>query len=122
MNASFLQSYAPLLIHVLAAMGVSGAILLASGLVGWRRPNRAKQEPYECGMHPSGDAREPFSVKFYLVAMLFIIFDIEIVFLYPWAVVFRHLGAFGLLEMGLFVAVLLVGLVYAWKKGGLEWD
>ncbi len=126
MNASFLQSYAPLLIHLLAAMAISGAILLVSGLVGWRRPSRAKQEPYECGMRPSGDAREPFSVKFYLVAMVFILFDIEAIFLYPWAYVFRDLLRdlrwFGFVEMALYIAILLVGYIYLWKKGALDWN
>ena len=117
-----LINYVPIfLLIALAGLFALGSLLLSS-LVGPRDPNPTKLAPYECGITPVGSARERFSVKFYLVAMLFIIFDIEIVFLYPWAVVFRHLGAFGLLEMGAFVAVLLVGLVYAWKKGGLEWD
>ncbi|MGA2482044.1 MAG: NADH-quinone oxidoreductase subunit A [Candidatus Acidiferrales bacterium] len=122
MRANSLQPYAPLLIHLIAAMLLSGAILLASGLVGWRRPNRAKQEPYECGMHPSGDAREPFSVKFYLVAMIFILFDVEAIFLYPWAYIFRELHWFGFGEMVMYIAILLVGYIYLWKKGALDWN
>jgi NADH-quinone oxidoreductase subunit A len=122
MSANSLQSYAPLLIHLIAAMLLSGALLLASVLVGWRRPNRAKQEPYECGVPPSGDAREPFSVKFYLVGMVFILFDVEAVFLYPWAYVFRDLHWFGFVEMVVYIAILLVGYVYLWKKGALDWN
>jgi NADH-quinone oxidoreductase subunit A len=78
--------------------------------------------PYECGMDPFGEARARFSIKFYLVAVLFIIFDIEAVFLYPWAVIFRELKIFGLMEMAVFIAILLVGFVYVWKKGALEWE
>jgi len=122
MSADFLHSYAPLLIHLMAAMLLSAAILLLSGLIGWRRPNRAKQEPYECGMHPRGDAWEPFSVKFYLVAMVFILFDVEAIFLYPWAYIFRDLHWFGFVEMLLYIVILLVGYVYLWKKGALDWN
>ncbi|MBZ5662372.1 MAG: NADH-quinone oxidoreductase subunit A [Acidobacteriia bacterium] len=122
MSANSLQSYAPLLIHLIAAMLLSGALLLASVLVGWRRPNRAKQEPYECGVPPSGDAREPFSVKFYLVAMVFILFDVEAIFLYPWAYIFRDLRWFGFVEMMMYIAILLVGYIYLWKKGALDWN
>ena len=117
-----LTPYLPIFLLIgLAGLFALGSLLLSS-LVGPRDPNPVKLAPYECGITPVGSARERISVKFYLVAMLFIIFDIEIVFLYPWAVVYRDLGAFGLVEMGIFVAVLLVGLVYVWKKGGLDWD
>ena len=85
------QSYAPLLIHFLIAMGLAGVILLLSVTVGRHRPNRTKMQPYECGITPTGDARQPFTVKFYLVAMVFILFDVEAVFLYPWAYVYRDL-------------------------------
>ena len=81
-----------------------------------------KLAPYECGCEPVGSARERFSIKFYLIAMLFILFDIEAVFLYPWAVLFKRLGVFGLMEMGVFIAILFVGYVYVWKKGALEWE
>ncbi|MFN3649206.1 MAG: NADH-quinone oxidoreductase subunit A [Armatimonadota bacterium] len=86
------------------------------------RPSAAKVEPYECGMLPIGGARARFSVKFYVVAMLFILFDIEAIFLYPWAMVHRWLGWFGLIEVGIFVAILLVGFVYVWKRGALQWQ
>ncbi len=117
-----LMDYVPILILVgLAALFAGGSIVL-SALLGPRRPTPEKLAPYECGVEPVGTARNPFSVKFYLVAMLFIIFDMEIVFLYPWAVVYRQLGVFGLVSMGTFLLVLLVGFFYVWKKGGLEWD
>jgi NADH-quinone oxidoreductase subunit A len=117
-----LLDYLPILILViLAALFAAGSVLLSS-LLGPRRPNPEKLSPYECGVEPVGTAREQFSVKFYLVAMLFIIFDMEIVFLYPWAVVFQQLRLYGLMAMGSFLLVLLVGYFYVWKKGGLEWD
>ncbi len=122
MSGNFLDSYAPLLIHLLVAMGLAGALVAASSLVGWRRPSREKQQAYECGVTPTGDAREPFSVKFYLVAMVFILFDVEAIFLYPWAYVFRALRWFGFVEMLLYIAVLLVGYIYLWKKGALDWN
>jgi NADH-quinone oxidoreductase subunit A len=121
MTANLAQSYAPLLIHLLLAMALSGMLLLASSLVGRHRPSRTKSEPYECGVSPTGDAREPFSVKFYLVAMLFILFDVEAVFLYPWAYVYRELRWFGFTEMLLYMTILLAGYVYLWKKGALDW-
>jgi NADH-quinone oxidoreductase subunit A len=117
-----LLDYLPILILViLAALFAAGSVLLSS-LLGPRRPDPEKLSPYECGVEPVGTARERFSVKFYLVAMLFIIFDMEIVFLYPWAVVFQQLRLFGLMAMGSFLLVLLVGYFYVWQKGGLEWD
>src|SRR5262249_60259889 len=91
-------------------------------LLGTRKPARAKLSPYECGMHPVGVARERFSVKFYLVAMLFILFDVEAVFLYPWAVILRDLKMFGFWEMLVYIAVVLVGFFYVWKKGVLDWS
>jgi NADH-quinone oxidoreductase subunit A len=92
-----------------------------SWLLGKRKPTRAKMSPYECGMTPVGDARARFSVKFYLVAMLFILFDVEAVFLYPWAVILRDLKMFGFWEMLVYIAVVLVGFFYVWKKGVLDW-
>ena len=126
MSGNYLDSYAPLLIQFLAAVGLSAAILLVSALVGRHRPTRAKEQPYECGIRPTGDAREPFSVQFYLVAMLFILFDIEAIFLYPWALVYRELREFGRLfgfvEMLIYVLILLAGYIYLWKKGALDWN
>jgi len=117
-----LLDYLPILILVILAALFAGGSVLLSSLLGPRCPNPEKLSPYECGVEPVGTARERISVKFYLVAMLFIIFDMEIVFLYPWAVVFQQLRLFGLMAMGTFLLVLLVGYFYVWKKGGLEWD
>lgn len=122
MSGNSLQSYAPLLIHLIAAALVAGALVTLSSLVGWRRPSRVKQQAYECGITPTGDAREPFDVKFYLVAMVFILFDIEAIFLYPWAYVFRALSWRGFEEMMLYIGLLLAGYIYLWKKGALDWN
>jgi NADH-quinone oxidoreductase subunit A len=121
MSGSGLQAYAPLVLQLLIAGVLATLLVSLSALVGWRRPNRAKQQAYECGMEPTGDAREPFSVKFYLVAMVFILFDVEAIFLYPWAFVFRELKMYGFVEMMLYIAILLVGYIYLWKKGALDW-
>jgi len=114
--------YLPVLIHFLVVVAVTAAILGLSAWVGAKPPTRAKLTPYECGIAPVGDARERFSVSFYLVAMLFILFDVEAVFLYPWAVIFKSLKWFGFLEMLLYIAILLAGYVYIWKKGALDWE
>ncbi|HXV85471.1 MAG TPA: NADH-quinone oxidoreductase subunit A [Gemmatimonadales bacterium] len=97
-------------------------MLAFSHVVSPRRPTAVKSLPYESGMPPLGGTRERFSVKFYLIAMLFIVFDIETVFMIPWSVAFRQLGLFGLMEMLVFIVILLVGYIYAWKRGALEWD
>ena len=117
-----LADYLPILIFLVIAVGFALFTLFASAIIGKRKITPQKMLPYECGMEPIGEARKPFSVKFYIIAMLFIIFDIEAVFLYPWAVIFKDLRFFGLLEMGVFIAILLVGFIYAWKKGALEWE
>jgi NADH-quinone oxidoreductase subunit A len=121
MPDNYFARYLPLLIHFLLAFALVGAIVLLSWLVGQRRPTRAKMSPYECGMTPVGDARAPFNVKFYMVAMLFILFDVEAVFLYPWAVILRELKMFGFWEMLVYIAIVLVGFFYIWKKGVLDW-
>ncbi len=117
-----LQSYLPILIQILVASVVAGAILGVSALVGVKRPTREKLSPYECGIAPVGDARERFSVSFYLIGMLFILFDVEAVFLYPWAVVYKDLKWFGFVEMFLYIVILLAGYLYIWKKGALDWS
>jgi NADH-quinone oxidoreductase subunit A len=121
MGGSDLHSYAPLLIHLLVAVFLAGALTSVSVLIGWRRPNRVKQQPYECGVEPTGDAREPFSVGYYMVGMVFILFDVEAIFLYPWAYIFRSLSWYGFVEMMIYIAILLVGYLYIWKKGVLDW-
>ncbi len=117
-----LMEYLPIFIFFIVAVGFALVTILLSAVFGKRKTTPQKMIPYECGMDPIGAARRPFSVKFYIIAMLFIIFDIEAVFLYPWAVVFRDLKIFGLVEMAVFIAILLVGFVYVWKKGALEWE
>ncbi|MDA0746336.1 MAG: NADH-quinone oxidoreductase subunit A [bacterium] len=120
-----LIDYLPIVILMVVAAGFAAVNLTVTHLFGPRRPNPVKLSPYESGVPPVGDARLRVSVKFYLVAMLFIIFDIEVVFLYPWAVVFRELlaqGSFIFTEMVVFLGVLMLGLLYVWRKGGLEWD
>ena len=114
--------YLSILIYAGAVMGLAAAILGLSAWVGVKRPTREKLSPYECGIAPVGDARERFSISFYLVGMLFILFDVEAVFLYPWAVVYKELKWFGFVEMFLYIVILLAGYVYIWKKGALDWS
>lgn len=115
-------AYLPILLLVLFAILFGIGSLLLSSLLGPKKLSPLKLSPYECGCEPVGSARERFSIKFYLIAMLFILFDIEAVFLYPWSILFKRLGTFGLIEMGVFIAILLVGYIYIWKKGALEWE
>jgi NADH-quinone oxidoreductase subunit A len=117
-----LLEYLPIVILAALALVVSGVIMLLSSIAGRPFRSTTKTTPYECGVPATGNARERFSVKYYLVAVLFILFDIEIVFLYPWAVTFDALGLLALVEMFLFIAILFVGYAYVWKKGALEWD
>ena len=120
--SQLLDNYLPILIF-LAVAGGFGLLLLALGWVlGPRRPDGEKVSPYECGFEAFEDSRTKFDVRYYLVAILFIIFDLEIAFLFPWAVSLDAIGGFGLLSMGVFLAVLVVGFIYEWKKGALEWD
>ena len=113
--------YIPLLVHFIAVVGIAAGMLALSWWVGVKRSTKEKLSPYECGIPPVGDARGSFSISFYLVGMLFILFDVEAVFLYPWAVVFRCLRWSGFVEMTLFIAILLAGYIYIWKKGALDW-
>ena len=114
--------YFPLVIIFAVAAVVVLALLLVASKVGPKSTNPAKAEPFESGNPPRGDARIRFSIRFYLVAMLFLIFDLEVVFLYPWAIYFRQLGVYGLVQMGIFLVILAIGYAYVWKKGALEWD
>ncbi|HTC69341.1 MAG TPA: NADH-quinone oxidoreductase subunit A [Acidothermaceae bacterium] len=122
MNSYF--SYVPLLALFLLAAGFAVFSILMGSLSGPKRYNRAKYDAYECGIEPTPQpvGGGKFPVKYYLTAMLFIVFDIEIIFLYPWAVAFQHLGVFGLVEMVLFILTVFVAYVYVWRRGGLEWD
>ena len=117
-----MREYIPVLLFLLVAIAFGGGTIGLSSIIVPRRRNPVKMSSYECGVEPVGDARERFSVKFYLVAVLFILFDIEAVFLYPWAVTFHQLGLYGLIEMVLFIVILLVGYLYLLKKRALEWD
>jgi len=114
--------YLPILLLVVIAICFGLGALVFSSFIGPKKPSALKLQPYECGCEPVGSARERFTVKFYLIAMLFILFDIEAVFLYPWSILFKKLGMFGVVEMGVFIAILLVGYIYIWKKGALEWE
>ncbi|MGA2883035.1 MAG: NADH-quinone oxidoreductase subunit A [Bryobacteraceae bacterium] len=122
MPTSYPDTYFPVLIQVAIAIVVAGALVAISFLLGKRVRTRVKDSPYESGIAPTGSARERFSVKFYLVAIVFILFDIEAVFLYPWAVVYRELKLFGFFEMLIFVVLILSGFFYIWKKGALDWS
>jgi NADH-quinone oxidoreductase subunit A len=114
--------YFPLLVIFALAAVIVLALLLVASRIGPKSSNPAKAEPFESGNPPRGDARIRFSVRFYLIAMLFLIFDLEVVFLYPWAIYLRELGMFGLVQMAIFLAILTIGYVYVWKKGALDWD
>ncbi|HTV86546.1 MAG TPA: NADH-quinone oxidoreductase subunit A [Dyella sp.] len=117
-----LAEYWPVLLFLVVAAGM-GVVLITLGLlVGPRRPESEKLSPYECGFEAFEDARMQFDVRYYLLAILFIIFDLEIAFLFPWAVVFQHIGIVALIEMGLFLLLLVIGFAYVWKKGALEWE
>lgn len=122
MPTTYADTWFPVLIQILIAIAVAGAMIGLSALIGRRVRDPIKSSPYESGMKPVGNARERFSVKFYLVAMVFIVFDIEAVFLYPWAVIYRQLKLFAFFEMLLFILLVLCGFYYIWKKGVLNWS
>ncbi|MEO6076169.1 MAG: NADH-quinone oxidoreductase subunit A [Dokdonella sp.] len=117
-----LSQYYPVLLLLGVAGGIGVALILIGQLFGPSKPTVEKLIPYECGFDAFEDSRMRFDVRYYLVAILFIIFDLEIAFVFPWATVFGELGLFGLVEMGVFIFLLLVGFIYAWKKGALEWE
>lgn len=119
---NYLEMYFPVLVQALIAAAIGAGMIGISALLGKRAKSPQKDTPYESGVAPTGSARERFSVKFYLVGMIFILFDIEAIFLYPWAVVFRKLKIFGFFEMLIFVALVLVGFFYCYKKGALDWS
>src|SRR5262245_8270118 len=117
-----LRDYLPLVIFMAIAAGVAIALMASALIIAVRNPDPEKLSAYECGFNPFDDARMKFDVRFYLVAILFIIFDLEVTFLFPWAVAFADLGAYGYWSMMLFLGVLTVGFIYEWRKGALEWD
>jgi NADH-quinone oxidoreductase subunit A len=122
MPTSYAATYFPVLIQILVAIAVAGAMIGLSALLGHKVKDSVKSSPYESGMKPVGNARERFSVKYYLVAMVFILFDMEAIFLYPWAVVYRELKLFAFFEMLLFIVLVLCGFFYILKKGVLDWS
>ncbi len=117
-----LAEYLPTLLFLIVATGVGIALLVIGNLLGPKQPSPEKLSPYECGFSAFEDSRMQFDVRYYLIAIQFIIFDLEIIFIVPWATVFRELGPLGLIEMGIFVGMLLLGFIYVWKKGALEWE
>jgi len=121
MNA-LLQEYLPLVIFFGISLAIGLALLAAPFIVAYRQPDPEKLSAYECGFNAFDDARMKFDVRFYLIAIIFIVFDLEVAFLFPWAIAFGQLGPFGFWSMMVFLAVLTVGFIYEWKKGALEWD
>ena len=117
-----LGEYLPVLLFLIVSTAIGIALLIVGAVLGPKRPSADKLSPYECGFEAFEDARMKFDVRYYLIAILFIVFDLEIAFVFPWAVVFRSLGVFGLVEMGIFLGLLVLGFAYVWKKGALEWE
>ncbi len=117
-----LEQYFPVLLFILVGVGIGMLLLSVGRLVSPNRPDAEKLSPYECGFEAFEDARMKFDVRYYLIAILFILFDLEIAFLFPWAVVLPDIGAFGFWSMMIFLAILVIGFVYEWKKGALEWE
>jgi NADH-quinone oxidoreductase subunit A len=116
------SDYLPILIQFMVAVGFVVFVMFATHLLGPKRKSKIKDETFECGIEVQGNARMPFSVKYFLVAILFVLFDVEVIFMYPWAVNFRHLGTMGMVEMLIFMALLLTGFFYIIKKGALKWE
>ena len=117
-----LQQYFPVLLFIAVGSAIGFALIAAGSLIGPHRPDAQKLSPYECGFETFGDARMKFDVRYYLIAILFILFDLEIAFLFPWAVVIREIGIVGFLAMMVFLGILVVGFIYEWRKGALEWE
>jgi NADH-quinone oxidoreductase subunit A len=117
-----LGEYLPVLLFLIVSTGIGVALLIVGAVLGPKRPGADKLSPYECGFEAFEDARMKFDVRYYLIAILFIVFDLEIAFVFPWATIFRSLGVFGLVEMGIFLGLLVLGFAYVWKKGALEWE
>jgi NADH-quinone oxidoreductase subunit A len=120
--SQLLHAYLPLVIFIAIAFAISAILLVVPFVIAPNKPDPEKVSTYECGFEAFDDARMKFDVRFYLVSLLFIIFDLEVAFLFPWAVAFKHVGAFGFWSMMVFLGILTVGFVYEWRKGALEWD
>ncbi|HOB61997.1 MAG TPA: NADH-quinone oxidoreductase subunit A [Candidatus Competibacteraceae bacterium] len=117
-----LSNYLPVLIFVVISVAMAGVVIGLGFFLGTRRPDSEKLSPYECGFEAFEDSRMKFDVRYYLVAILFIIFDLEIAFLFPWAIVLDRIGLFGFVAMAVFLGILVIGFIYEWKKGALEWE
>ena len=120
--SAYLTQYASVAVYIMIAAAFGVGTLMLSYVVHPRIDSSEKLSAYECGSEPISDARMPFPVRYYIIAMLFVIFDVELIFLYPWAVAFDKIGLFGLIEMVIFIALFVAGYAYAWRKGALEWD
>src|SRR3989338_1152917 len=120
--SAYLTQYASVAVYIMIAAALGVGTLMVSYVVHPRIDSSEKLSAYECGSEPISDARMPFPVRYYIIAMLFVIFDVELIFLYPWAVAFDKIGLFGLIEMVIFIALFVAGYAYAWRKGALEWD
>ena len=121
-STSHLWEYFPIVLMAIVALGFVVTTMVATHWLGPKRKTKIKQEAFECGIESQGNARSPFSIKYFLVAILFVLFDVEVIFMYPWAVNFRELGLFGLIEMFSFMALMIVGLIYIIRRGALNWD
>ena len=121
-NPDMLEQYLPVLLFIIVGILIGGALLLVGSFVSPNRPDPEKLSPYECGFEAFEDARMKFDVRYYLIAILFILFDLEIAFLFPWAVVLPDIGGFGFWSMMIFLGILIIGFIYEWKKGALEWE
>ena len=122
MLSEFLKDYLPIILFLIIALGLSCAFVVVNFVLSPKKPDPEKLSAYECGFEPFEDSRMEFDVRFYLVAILFIIFDLEVAFLFPWAIVFGDIGLFGFFSMMFFLTILTIGFIYEWKKGALEWD
>lgn len=121
-DLSHLSDYLPVLVMAFVALGFVVTTMVLTHWLGPKRKTKIKQDAFECGIESQGNARSPFSIKYFLVAILFVLFDVEVIFMYPWAVNFKELGLFGLLEMFAFMGLMIVGLIYIIKRGALNWD
>lgn len=121
-STSHLWEYFPIVLMAIVALGFVVTTMVATHWLGPKRKTKIKQEAFECGIESQGNARTPFSIKYFLVAILFVLFDVEVIFMYPWAVNFRELGLFGLIEMFSFMGLMIVGLIYVIRRGALNWD
>jgi len=117
-----IEGYLPILIFIIVGLAIGGIMIALGFVLGPHRPNSEKLSPYECGFEAFEDSRMKFDVRYYLVAILFIIFDLEIAFLFPWAIVLENIGWFGYIAMSIFLGILVIGFIYEWKKGALEWE